>query len=76
MPAPTAAADPDDDPPVDSTGAGDLLVAAYVWADQAGVSPEERRAMPRRSFAPAASIVTAAPPTSSPSSGVARSFTS
>jgi ribokinase len=28
--------------PVDSTGAGDLLVAAYVWADQPGVSPEER----------------------------------
>jgi sugar/nucleoside kinase (ribokinase family) len=28
--------------PVDPTGAGDVLVAAYVWADQAGVSPEER----------------------------------
>ena len=27
---------------VDTTGAGDLLVAAYVWADQGGASPEDR----------------------------------
>jgi ribokinase len=28
--------------PVDATGAGDLLVAAYIWADQNGAPPEER----------------------------------
>jgi len=27
---------------VDATGAGDLLVAAYVWADQLGTPPGER----------------------------------
>jgi sugar/nucleoside kinase (ribokinase family) len=27
---------------VDATGAGDLLVAAYVWADQLGTPPDER----------------------------------
>jgi ribokinase len=29
-------------PPVDATGAGDLLVAAYIWADQNGAEPEDR----------------------------------
>src|SRR6476619_903822 len=29
-------------PVVDATGAGDLLVAAYIWADQLGVSPSDR----------------------------------
>jgi sugar/nucleoside kinase (ribokinase family) len=28
--------------PVDTTGAGDLLAAAYVWADQRGAGPEDR----------------------------------
>ncbi len=28
--------------PVDSTGAGDLLVAAYVWADLRGAEPADR----------------------------------
>jgi sugar/nucleoside kinase (ribokinase family) len=28
--------------PVDTTGAGDLLVAAYIWADLNGASPEDR----------------------------------
>jgi len=27
--------------PLDTTGAGDLLVAAYIWADLRGASPEE-----------------------------------
>jgi ribokinase len=27
---------------VDATGAGDLLVAAYIWGDQLGAAPEER----------------------------------
>jgi sugar/nucleoside kinase (ribokinase family) len=26
---------------LDTTGAGDLLVAAYIWADLRGASPEE-----------------------------------
>jgi ribokinase len=29
-------------PPVDATGAGDLLVAAYVWGDLLGTPPEQR----------------------------------
>jgi sugar/nucleoside kinase (ribokinase family) len=29
-------------PAVDATGAGDLLVAAYIWADQLDAPPEER----------------------------------
>jgi sugar/nucleoside kinase (ribokinase family) len=29
-------------PVVDTTGAGDLLVAAYIWADLRGASPEDR----------------------------------
>jgi sugar/nucleoside kinase (ribokinase family) len=29
-------------PVVDATGAGDLLVAAYIWADQLGVTPSDR----------------------------------
>jgi sugar/nucleoside kinase (ribokinase family) len=28
--------------PVDTTGAGDLLVAAYIWADLRGAEPEDR----------------------------------
>ena len=27
--------------PLDTTGAGDLLVAAYIWGDLRGASPEE-----------------------------------
>jgi sugar/nucleoside kinase (ribokinase family) len=30
------------DEPADTTGAGDLLVAAYAWADLAGAEPEDR----------------------------------
>jgi ribokinase len=29
-------------PAVDATGAGDLLVAAYIWSDLRGASPEDR----------------------------------
>ena len=28
--------------PVDTTGAGDLLTAAYIWADLRGAEPEDR----------------------------------
>ena len=37
----TAAAEPVERP-VDSTGAGDLLVAAYIWADMLGAGPADR----------------------------------
>ena len=37
----TAPGDPVDRP-ADTTGAGDLLTAAYIWADLSGASPEER----------------------------------
>ena len=30
------------EPPIDTTGAGDLLVAAYIWADLRGASPVDR----------------------------------
>ena len=33
-------------PVVDATGAGDLLVAAYIWADQLGVAPSDRLRWP------------------------------